>query len=176
MDRRQLLKQLPLVLAGAGSLPALYSLAQRVSAGTWSPSSAEEKDIEALAEAIIPETNTPGAIAAGVPAFILLALNDLISPAARKEFLQGLSNFGDDCKVKFGTSFSDLNPEQQHTILDTYFVKRDSFIMEMKRWVLTGYFTSEIGITENLFYHPIPGKFDHCIDVNQQSRANASYF
>ena len=41
---------------------------------------------------------------------------------------------------------------------------RDLFFYEMKRWTLTGYFTSEAGMKE-LGYEAWPGRWDPCVEI-----------
>lgn len=176
MRRRNLIKELPFLLYGVASPTAIFDLLDRATQTAWHPSGEAEREIEALAEAILPATDTPGAIGAGVPAFISLALNELV-PAFRKDaFYHNLALFSEHCFNTHGSYFHQLDTETKVIILSERFASKDSFIREMKRWTLFGYFNSETGTTVAQFYDPNPGQYQPCIQVEEETRANASYF
>jgi len=68
----------------------------------------------AVAEQIIPATDTPGAITAGVPRFIELMVKDWFNEAERELFVNGLA----DLQQRAGGSFSDLPASQQLQLLE----------------------------------------------------------
>ena len=43
----------------------------------------------------------------------------------------------------------------------------NSFYVDLKRFVITGYFNSEIGVKQALNYRPIPGEFKGCIPLEE---------
>ena len=95
MDRRQLLKAAGLMLGTMVSPSCRQALESSVDL-TAAPisgrlSEAQLKMIEILTELIIPETDTPGAIAAGVPAFIHQIVVDWYTESERAIFLGGLA-------------------------------------------------------------------------------------
>src|SRR5947199_7494758 len=75
----------------------------------------ELDSLKALADAIIPRTDTPGASDAGVPAFIdrRLAANPSLAETVRV----GLKALDDDARARFGVAFAAVLPEQQVLLL-----------------------------------------------------------
>lgn len=122
----------------------------------------EQREIMArVAELIIPKTDTPGAIDAGVPAFIEIMLRDGYTKPVQDVFLAGLGDLA-------GKGFLSASPDQQTTLLkqiETNALANAksgsvSFWQLIKELTVWGYFTSEAGIKSSLDYQPIPGKFE----------------
>ncbi len=68
----------------------------------------------ALAETIIPRTDTPGAIDAGVPGFIDdLLLAPFSSTEQQNNFIEGITAFAIEAKSALGKNFEDATPEEQ---------------------------------------------------------------
>ena len=136
--------------AGAASKPVYLSANQAATAG-------------AIAERIIPRTDTPGALDVGVPAFIDLMFGKFMSAEERKLFAAGLA----EVDVRSGTahrrSFAQLDTAQQDSLLKTLAEesqeKAATFFHQMKELTLLGYFTSEPVGKNVLHYDPVPGKF-----------------
>ena len=90
MDRREILKMAAVVLGGtlSGSLSAAVmagvNASGEVSRQLFDASG--RKSLVILAELIIPETDTPGAVAAGVPDFIELMVSDWYTDTERTLF------------------------------------------------------------------------------------------
>lgn len=117
--------------------------------------------VKLIGEIIIPETNTPGAIAADVHGFIDYMLAEFMTAEARKGFLCGL----DSLDARAG-GFLTLSEDAQQSFVaqidkDAYARgasrKAYGFYKSLKGWVTTGFFTSEAGMTEAGKYHPLPG-------------------
>jgi hypothetical protein len=70
-----------------------------------------------LVDLIIPETDTPGARAAGVPAFIDKLLADWMDDGERARFLAGLAEVDARAQAAHGARFLDLDAEQQVSLL-----------------------------------------------------------
>lgn len=168
--RRELLKRLSMAGITAATSPAwaraLASLASAdetpVPTGAgWKPSvlSAEQdRTVSAIAEAIIPTTDTPGAGAAFVNRYVDAVLADA-EQSDRYEFLRGLKWVDRRSQSLFGKGFADATREQQDALLtlmstrdedvDADQVARD-FFEDMKAKTIVGYYTSEVGINEEL--------------------------
>lgn len=119
----------------------------------------EQKLIAEIAEIIIPTTVTPGAKAAGVPAFIEMMLQDCYQKPQQDTFKKGLEGLG--------TSFLSLNAEEQKGLLSQLeeqalknHTRVPTFWQLIKELTLLGYFTSEIGMTQAMEYVPVPSKFE----------------
>jgi hypothetical protein len=150
--------------------------------------------ISAIAETIIPRTNTPGAVDAGVPGFIDDLLGTVYNPEKQKTFTDGLAAFSEEAKSEIGDAFIDATPDQQLA-----FVKKKNtealsggsggqsegwwaagmgsskpFFLEMKELTVLGFFTSEAGATQVLQYKQVPGPFKGCVPVTEVGKAWAT--
>lgn len=113
---------------------------------------ADFQAISKIAELIIPETDTPGAIKAGVPEYIDM----VISRDADQQSL-----VADGLRWLDKQNFSQLNESQQVAILEPFCAAADSgtpqgrnvqFVGLLKRLTADGYYTSKIGLIEDLGY------------------------
>ncbi len=120
--------------------------------------------VEALSERVLPATDTPGALAAGVPDFIEKLLADWSYPQEREPILEGLGLIDARSKADFGVPASVALPEQQDSLLtlamNNGLPGGGVFFIAFRQLVVTGYFTSEIGMTQEREYLPIPGRYD----------------
>ena len=183
MNRRDAIKKSALLLGGSFLMPDIlkawtYPVIENPN---WLLTPAQDALIAEIAETIVPTTDTPGAKAAGVPAFIKKMLADCYRDKYSQYFMKQLDSVEADTKAKFGKSFVDATNEQRTEILKIYEQKAktdaDKFKEEVKSWgpsvisneqpffaimkslTVTGYFTSEIGCTQALRYEPVPGKY-----------------
>ena len=162
-------------LALAHADPHTHAAAQAAApAAAWKPKvfDAHQNDsVVTISELIIPQTDTPGAKAAKVNEFIDLVLSDA-QPAERKEFLRGLGWMDARAKELFGADFASSTPEQQAALLTIVSSPSNrsagdqlgrEFFDAIKGMTITGYYTSEIGLKQelgedgNLFFLEYPG-------------------
>ena len=121
--------------------------------------------VAVLSEGIIPTTDTPGAIAAGVPGFMEMMLADWYEPTDRNEFMAGLGVIDGYARVRYGRHFAGLNPAAQDAIL-TLAMERaipglsSRFFEHSRQMVILGYYSSEIGCKQERIYLPVPGRYD----------------
>jgi len=175
---------------GALAVPALSPDLRSLARGLHARSSgdvprvldARQNELVAtIAELIIPQTDTPGARAAGVPQFIDLALAEWLDIDDRQRFLAGLTDVDARSRKRFGRDFTACTPDQQTEILTLLDAEvsalraaesRDDkveaspsqrFFRMMKRLTLVGYYTSEVGATQELHNPIIPGRYDGCV-------------
>ena len=156
---------------------------------------AQEALIAEIAETIIPTTSTPGAKAAGVPAFIIKMLADCYEKKTSDDFMNNLTAFDADCTTKYGKSFVDLGEAERIESLKAAekqaFFDRDKYKKEAQSWgnstienaqpfffmikslTCTGYFTSEIGCTQALRYEAVPGRYDGNVPYKKGDKAFA---
>jgi gluconate 2-dehydrogenase gamma chain len=118
------------------------------------------KMISRIADLIIPETDTPGAIGAGVPEYIDL----VISRNTDQQFAMadGLRWLDSEANRIAGKKFIDLTEDQQLSLLkplceafdaDPNNPARDvQFFSLMKNLTADGYYTSKIGLIDELGY------------------------
>ena len=166
MNRRDALTRTAWLLGGTLSAPTLQAmnrweqlaLSGRTHHRTNSFLTETQREIVArTADLILPRTDTPGAIDAGVPDFINLMLQDCYKKPAQDAFLTGLS----DLERK---NFLTLTPDQQTALLkqveaEAQTSSTPTYWLITKELTLLGYFTSEPGIKASFDYQPIPGKF-----------------
>ncbi len=136
--------------------------------------------VATIAEHIIPETDTPGARAARVEAFIDLLLAEWFDDDERVEFLRGLANVDTRSLNLFGTVFVRATEPEQVALLrgldaeltalrEAGAEPEDHFFHRMKWLTLYGYYTSEIGQTQELQSSIIPGRYDACGPVRRDT-------
>ncbi len=118
----------------------------------------------ALSERVMPTTDTPGAIAAGVPEFIEKMLADWALPDERKPIVAGLDAIEARSQADYKVAAAAATPEQQDALLTLAMEDRlpggNEFFEKFRQLVITGYFTSEVGITKERKYLPVPGRYD----------------
>ncbi len=172
MRRRDALKRLAMASLGAATAPTwvttLSHIAHAHAAGarpqagaTWEPqvfTPHQNETVVTLTELIIPQTDTAGAKTAQVNVFIDTVLDDADAPE-REEFLRGLSWMDERSQALFGTNFIDSEANEQTALL-TIASSEDNqslpertgveFFQAIKQLTVTGYYTSEIGMLEEL--------------------------
>lgn len=152
----------------------------------WTPrffSTDEAGIVEAIAERIIPHTDTPGAKDAGVPAFIDTMMAEFYQEDEKKAFREGIKTVMTDARAAYGKSFVSLAPEQQDELLRKYDAEaydkerkpeNKHFFRMMKELTVLGFCTSEPGATEFLKYDPAPGDYKGCIPYAEVGAAWAT--
>lgn len=145
----------------------------------WTPkalTAAQAQALSAAAEQIMPATDTPGAIAVGVPQFIDRAIADWCLPADAERLRAGLTRLDEDAKTLGGASFASLPAVQQTAILarhDAETVRPHYFTM-LKDLTTAGYFTSKDGATKAVRYDPYPGAYRGCVPLAEIGKAWAT--
>lgn len=185
MDRREALKRTAWLMGGAVSAPAIMGVLKGCSAKSgidWKPvflNDDQASMVTDLSEIIIPRTDSPGAKDVGVPSFIDQMLNEVYSTEDQERFTRGLQALNDDAKEAYGDDFTDLDEEDQATLVKKIHdqaVKGEQtngdtsarpFILTMKELTMLGFFTSEVGASQVLQYHPVPGAYKGCIPVSE---------
>lgn len=87
---------------------------------TWTPKAltpAQARVLDAVAELIIPATDTPGAREAGVPQFVDRAVADYCPPAQAQAIRAGLDRIDAAARAAHGGAFASLTPAQQTEVL-----------------------------------------------------------
>jgi len=174
LDRRDLLASASALFGLELVAPLAKALAAEAPAGAIAPgfaathtvlTSDQRSLVAAIAERIIPTTDTPGAIAAGVPAYIEMMLADWYEPTDRNEFMTGLGVLEGNARVQFNRPFAGLAPEEQDLVLTQAMTGRISglagnFFEHCRQLTITGYYTSEVGCKQERVYLPVPGHYD----------------
>ena len=120
---------------------------------------AQHHTVDVLTELIIPaDDRSPGAKAAKVADYIDFALSE--SPdEAKKAWTDGIAALDAACTAQFGKPFAQATPEQQTALL-TEAAKNEfapttpleKFFTEAKGRTIFGYYTTDIGIHQELKY------------------------
>ena len=137
--------------------------------------------VKAMAEIIIPRTDTPGATEVGAAEFIDLILTDWYDEAERARFLAGVADVDSRSRTLFEKDFVDCSSLQQSDILTALgermaeetgertrpFRGRGAsapanFYAMLRQLTLTAYYTSEAGATDELHFEIIPGLYQGC--------------
>ena len=128
--------------------------------------------MDEIAETIIPATDTPGAKAAGVGAFMAMLAHDGYDDGAFAVFRKGLEQIDEASRKHHDKKFLESSPAERTALLTeidrtawNYNQKKarnepPHYFRLMKELTLIGYFTSEIGCTQALRYVANPGAYD----------------
>jgi len=139
--------------------------------------------MDEIAETIIPTTDTPGAKAAKVGAFMAMMSHDCYDDASFGSLRGGLAKIDGASKKHHGKSFMESTPEERTALLNqldaeqrTHSQNRSAgepfhYFRLMKELTLIGYFSSEIGATKALRYVETPGSYDGNAPYKKGDRA-----
>ena len=197
MNRRQALK----VLGTAVSLPVLaglsaegaFALGRTLHARLPGPnedyspqtlSSRQNEMVKTIADLIIPETDTPGALAVRVNDFIDIMLTEVLEDDDCEIILAGLGKLDEQSRAAYEKNFSECDTEQRIALLQEQEAEaiaehkaaeespklswgrraapRDHFFHKIKWLTLFGYYTSEVGMTGELDWQMVPGSYNGC--------------
>lgn len=193
LDRRALLGR-AMLLVGA-SVTAGYAtptLAQ-LAAAPLSLQPGEMALLNAVADTIIPRTTTGGAVDAGVPAKFDALLTNWAAPTRRAQLLAALSEIDALAQTAQGKSFADLTEADRKALLVPHDVASLRNVPrppgpaniaammagplvanpgygKMKELILLLYYTSELGLTQELSYEHAPGQWQPSIPVTAETR------
>lgn len=135
---------------------------------------AQKMQVAILAEAIIPKTDTPGAIEAGVPGWIEILVKDCLDKTDQDIITTGLADIMKRCVKDTGKSLDKLSGEKQVAFLTAYEEKttaerekliqagqqpRNTFLKQFKELTKFCYVNSEVGATQAFNYMLVPGKW-----------------
>lgn len=191
IDRRALMQNIGLLL-GATALP-LEAFAAPAKGAKRFLAAPRFKLLSAVADTIVPATDTPGALAAGVPARLDAMLVGWAAPATRAAIVESLDRIDVAAKTQTGKNFAALSAAQRDTVLrphDAAALKKvapptnapktnpfssvtyvaDQGYLKIKDLVLGLYYFSEIATSTELIYEHVPGTFEPSIKLTPQSR------
>jgi hypothetical protein len=161
MERREVLR----LLGSAAAISALpleaMTLIQNASAqvaqsgGLRTLNPHQNATVTTIAELIIPATDTPGATGAKVNEFIDLLLTEWYEPSETKQL--------DAAAMEFSAS-------QKRTMQTHGASPPMNFFYQMKKLTLAGYYTSEIGFSQELGKSIIPPAHAGCAPVEEPAR------
>lgn len=189
MYRRDLLKFSSLLLGGAvsGSVSNALAAAAPIHSGLGETifNEGQQVSVALLSKMIIPATDTPGAIEAGVPDFIATIVSEWYNTDERGSFFRGLKSLDEYCLAVDGNAFNNASEDlrlealrKQEQIAKESHADKDNqhsdvdqpFFDQIKELVVVGYYSSEIGAKQEWRYLPMPGQYDGDYDFSQVGR------
>ena len=189
MNRRDALRLLATGTAlqiAPGSLFALLGEARRLVDAPSAPrtlDSHQNDTVKAMAESILPRTDTAGATDVGTSEFIDLMLTEWYDEQDRSRFLNGLADVDLRTQALFGKKFVEATSDQQVEILNWLGQKMTAavpvprtrrsssrgpsqdFYFMFRSLTLTAYYTSEAGATGELHFQMVPGSYEGCTEA-----------
>jgi hypothetical protein len=144
--------------------------------------------VSALADTIVPATDTPGAVAAGVPGYIDYVVNS--NPNWKKLFREGLAWLDKQCAANYGKPFRELGESEKEKVIAPLCAAADAirppltvgrnartrpdpqrnaplevrFFKALKSMTADGFFTSKQGLVDTLGYagNTVMAEFPSC--------------
>lgn len=177
MNRRKLLRTSATSFMGLMALPSLSIFLKSCGVDRitdYQPLYLSEDQFDTVykvADLILPKTSTPGASDAGVAPYIDLLFDSYYEENERNRLASGLNQFMNNCQLKYGKPFTELNQQYQHDYLQEAQLASDerTFFKSFKGTILWAFFTSEVGM-KSMNYQPVPGKYDGCIEINSNEK------
>ncbi|HUH55532.1 MAG TPA: gluconate 2-dehydrogenase subunit 3 family protein [Rhodanobacter sp.] len=186
MNRREWLKCMSALALSAAGAPLLavfdaHAAAQTPAAGPGFFSRPQADMVAAVVDIIIPRTDTPGALDAGVPRFIDQMFRDVYSKTEQARYLGALTAFeraGD-------TPFLQLDAAQRKALVTRLHgealasgskidpVSAPAFVLMTKKLAMLGYFMSEPGCTQVLQYVAVPGGYQADVPLSKAGNGRA---
>ncbi|MGE5731877.1 MAG: gluconate 2-dehydrogenase subunit 3 family protein [Gemmatimonas sp.] len=169
MERRDLLRAFGAATALALLPHDAVAAWARVASGlrpTGGLTDAQLALVGAIADTILPRSDTPGATDVGVPAFVDVVVTENYGDAERSTFLTGLDAIDAQAKSSGGAAFVDLAPAARAAAIEAIESANDRRVepnrtyWRLKGLIVHGYFTSESVMKKVLKVEIMPGKFD----------------
>ncbi len=177
MNRRELLKKSAIATLCLSLSPAiLLSLegCAKKRPTTDTPVYLDQEQFDSIwqiAELVMPKTDSPGADDAKVTPFIDQLFGEFFEDDIKATYTEGLKAFLANCKSKMGSSFLNLDHQEQLDYLEIADNEggTESFFRSFKWIILWAYFTSEPGM-KSMNYLPVPGRFNGCIEIDENEK------
>ncbi len=174
MERRELLKMMALTFGASVALPesAFAKLGEPLDASTLKFFTPDQRAlVAAISDTIIPKTDTPGALDAGVPQWLELIVQDCLEPADQKIITDGLADVEKKATADFQKSYAKLSTEEQIKLLTA--LEQESkksgnikaFIRQFKELVKFTYVNSEVGGTQALEWILVPARWEPAMEL-----------
>jgi hypothetical protein len=116
--------------------------------------------VDELTEIVIPtDEHSGGARAAGVAAYIDGRLAEAVEPERKQRWIEGLARVDALAHEQKGAAFMQLSPDDRLAVVTTMAADEEKrttvegkFFSELKRQTARGYYTSKIGLHDELEY------------------------
>lgn len=192
MDRRALMQR-AFLLIGVTAIPVDALSAAKAARAKSFLDAPRFKLLSAFADTIVPATDTPGAVGAGVPAKLDGMLATWASAESRKAIVEALDRIDAAANASKKKSFAALAPTERDAVLRAHDkaalvpVKppanapkgspfapvswvTDNGYLKVKELVIALYYNSEIAMTQELIYEHVPGTWEPSIKVTPTTR------
>jgi hypothetical protein len=183
MERRDLLRALAsatalIVLPNSKALAAW----SRVATGVRSPNGLTDAQmalVRAIADTIIPRTDTPSATDVGVHRFVDVIVTEQLSDADRAVALSGLDAIDARALSESTSVFADLSADARGKMIESLErgvrdVEPAQTYWRLKGLIVHGYFTSEPVMKDVLKVKVMPGKFEGAAPITIKKRPSTT--
>ena len=190
MNRRKAITGMIIGLAGAGAAFTSYKWFSLTGPADLVFLEHNTDLIAALAETIIPRTDTPGAKDCKVEDFIIRMIKDCADRKTQNKFIDGLKSLKEYSVNNYNKEYQSCSENQQSLILAHFEkgynespgiigkIKRrytgNSFFYTLKGYTVEGYCTSQPGATMGLTYIAVPGRYQGCLTAGPGQKAWAT--
>jgi hypothetical protein len=178
LHRRELLRRAVYIAGGAAAVAAFGNCeAWAANALAAAPYFSADRMalLSAIADTMIPATDTAGAVGAGAPAFVDSMMANWASENTRAAVESTLQMIDVAAISAYGIGFANLGATNRHSVLVPYDANAirtsDPGYIRLKELILTGYYLSEFGSTKELRYIHAPGAWRADIPFAKIGRA-----
>ena len=139
--------------------------------------------VEDLAEHIIPETDSPGATSAGVPAYIEDIVREVNDEPERQLFLNGIEAANAEARASYGHPFHECTSPERDVLVARWLQRSEpsletndpwDFFQAFRMLAVEGFCQSRFGATRVLQYEGVPGEYRGCVPLAEVGRAWAT--
>ncbi len=191
IDRRDLLKRALWIVGAATTLP-LESVLAAPGRQRSVFNASQRALVTAIADTIVPRTDTPGAVDAGVVNKLDAMIANWAAPATRADLLGAMQRIDARARKELKRSFVALSPAERKTLLIPHDVQAlkvvprtgpapvsDAFTgpvvadpgyARLKELIVTLYYLSEAALTTELIYEHAPGAWQPSIPITPETR------
>jgi gluconate 2-dehydrogenase gamma chain len=169
-DRRELLGRVLLLVGGTAVATPLELFADSGPPARFL-GAAQYSVLEAVADIIMPRTDTPGAIDAGVP----VAFDALMKKWASRERQEQFRALLEEMDKAAAGGLLALERTRRAEVLVAFDKSKigDKVYRKFKELVLTLYYLSEAGATQELRYEHVPGRWEASVKMTPDTRTSA---
>ena len=185
LSRREAIARLGLVLGGTLIGGDVWLRGETVAGKTVAQdfTAADIALLDEIGETIIPATDTPGAKSVKIGAFMVMMVNDCYDDAHHAAFKAGLTAINAASQAKFGHDFMAASGTERTALLNELDGEQRKhqaskpknapahYFRMMRQLTLVGYFTSEAGATQALYFAEVPGRYDGNAPYKKGDRA-----
>jgi hypothetical protein len=184
MRRREVLRRAAWMLGGAISAPAALAILQgceakkgesKIEVLRFLVGGSKADVVREVADIMIPKTATSGAVEVGIVEFIDKMLADVYDAAAQARFNAGFDEFM--AAAQSGRPFLEQERAQRVAFVKQSLEKAldgdrnpKPFILTVRELTLLGFYTSQVGITENMEYVAVPTAYHGCVPLSQMKK------